>query len=370
MTGEFEPGPRSDDARDVHAAAPTIAAFVPLFALACERGPERMPRTSNPGASSTPATGAAAPVEAGAIAVRREVIALPGFFAEGIAWDPARAEVLLGGIVDQSIAAVPIGDAGGEPRRFAAPDPAWSVFGVDIDAERGLVWAACAAVSQGRALPAELGRAGLFAFTLGGAPVKAILTEPDAATHLFGDLEIAADGTVFVTDTTGGGVFAAAPDAKALRVVVSPGSYRSIQGLALFDAATLVVADYSAGLVRLGLDASGVAESAVVIERPTAVDLRGIDGIALRGRELAAVQNGASPPQVLRLTLSEDARKVVGAEVLVVPDPEDGEPTLATFVGDELWVTQTDRWDRVFDPKGRPRADVEIAAPVILRIPW
>jgi len=357
----------------VHAAAPRIAALVSLFVLACERGPERAPRTSTPGTTPpTSATGAAASIEPRAIAVRREVIALPGFFAEGLAWDPARAEVLLGGIVDQSIAAVSIGQAtpGGEPRRFAAPDPAWSVFGVDIDVERGLVWAACAAVPQGRALPAELGRAGLFAFTQGGTPVKAILTEPDAASHLFGDLEIASDGTVFVTDTLAGGVFAAAPDAKTLRVVVTPGSFRSIQGLALFDATTLVVADYSAGLVRLGLDASGVAESAIVIERPTAVDLRGIDGIALRGRELAAVQNGASPPQVLRLTLSDDARKVVAAEVLLVPDPKDGEPTLATFVGDELWVTQTDRWDRVFDPKGRPRADVEIAAPVILRIPW
>ena len=351
------------------AAAPRIIGLVPLLVLACERGP----RTIAPGPTSTaPVVGRPAPAEPRAIVARREVIALPGFFAEGLAWDPARGELLLGGIVDQSIAAVSIGQGtpGSEPRRFAAPDPAWSVFGVDIDAERGLVWAACAAVPQGRTLPAELGRAGLFAFTLGGAPVKAILTEPDAATHLFGDLEIASDGTVFVTDTTGGGVFAVAPDARALRVVVSPGSYRSIQGLALFDAATLVVADYSAGLVRLGLDASGVAASAVVIERPTAVDLRGIDGIALRGRELAAVQNGASPPQVLRLTLSEDARKVVEAEVLVVPDPKDGEPTLATFVGDELWVTQTDRWDRVFDPKGRPRADVEIAAPVILRIPW
>lgn len=351
------------------AAATRIAGLVPLLVLACERGP----RTVAPSPTSTaPVAVTPALAEPRAILARREVIALPGFFAEGLAWDPARAEVLLGGIVDQSIAAVPIADAkpGGEPRRFAATDPAWSVFGVDIDIERGLVWAACSAVPQGRRLPAELGRAGLFAFTLGGAPVKAILTEPDAATHLFGDLEIAPDGTVFVTDTLAGGVFAAAPDAKALRVVVSPGSYRSIQGLALFDATTLVVADYSAGLVRLGLDASGVAESAVAIERPTAVDLRGIDGIALRGRELAAVQNGASPPQVLRLTLSEDARRVVAADVLLVPDPADGEPTLATFVGDELWVTQTDRWDRVFDPEGRPRADVEIAAPVILRIPW
>lgn len=46
-----------------------------------------------------------------------------------------------------------------------------------------------------------------------------------------------------------------------------------------------------------------------------------------------------------------------------------GEPTLAAIVDDAVWVTQTDRWDRVFAEDGRPRADVQIASPTILRLP-
>ena len=303
-------------------------------------------------------------------AVHREPIALPDFFAEGLAWDRSHERLLLAGIVDQSIVAVDL--RGGVPRRFAAPVRGWSVFGVAIDPSRELVWAACAAVPQGRTLPGDVGRAGLFAFALGDGAAKLERLTPanDGVTHLFGDLAIGTGGNVYVTDTTGGGVFSSAVDHDDLRVVVPAGTFRSVQGIVVLDATTLVVADYSAGLVGVTLDDLGVARDVAVIERPAEVDLRGIDGLALRGRSIAAVQNGANPPQVLRIELSDDAKRIESAAVLLVPEPADGEPTLASFVDDEVWVTQTDRWDRVFDKDGRPRAAVPIAAPVVLRIPW
>jgi hypothetical protein len=323
---------------------------------ACEPTPSQPPRTP-PSAPIAPPSRA------------REPIDLPDFFAEGLAWDRDRSRLLLAGIVAQSIVAIP---KDGKPATFAAPPHGWSVFGLQIDAPHGLVWAACAAVPQGRKLPQPLGRAGLLAFSLArGELVHERLTAADdTALHLFGDLALADDGRVYTTDTLGGGLYAATIDEPALRVVAPPGSFRSAQGIVVLDERTLVVADYSAGLVRVRLDAAGVASELAVLAAPDGVELRGIDGLAHRGASLAAVQNGTSTARILRVELAADASAIVDAAVLHTPAPEDGEPTLASIVDDTVWVVQTDRWDRVFDEGGRPREAVTIAPPVLLRLPF
>lgn len=304
------------------------------------------------------------------IEVHRVPIALPRFFAEGLAWSPTSERLFMGGIVAQSVMSV---DAdGSEPRPFAASPDAWSVFGIAVDDARGLVWATCSAVPQGRILPKEIGRAGVVAFDLADGAVRysRLTAADDDAAHVFGDLALGDDGTVFVTDTKGGGVFATSINDDALTVVVPPKTFRSVQGIVWFDPSTLVVADYSTGLHHVRLDAAGGTAEVSIVKASAEADLRGIDGLALSGQSLAAVQNAAQPPRILRLDLSKDAARIESAEIAWTPSPDDGEPTLATFVGDELWVTQTDRWDRVFDEDGRPRQGIEIAAPVVVRIPW
>lgn len=296
----------------------------------------------------------------------RRAIALPDFMAEGLAWDAPRERLLLGGIVAQSIAAVA---RDGSVTRFAATPQGWSVFGVGIDATRGWVWAACSAVPQGRALPATVGAAGLFAFSLDdGALVHARTTaSDDDDPHLFGDLAIAPDGRVFTTDSIGGGLYAASAGEAALRELAPPRSFRSAQGLVVLDGEALLVADYSRGLVRVALGSADTDATLQPMPTPADADLRGIDGMARRGRDVVAVLNGAEMPQVLQLRLTEGHDAVESVQILLEPSPDDGEPTLVTIVGDEAWVTQTDRWNRVFGPDARPRADVTIAAPVVVR---
>lgn len=324
-----------------------------LVLAACERdAPSKVP----------------APVEAAAPATGPLSIAAPGLFGEGLAWDPKGDRILVGGIVGQEIVAST--KDGTQVQRFAAPSRGWSVFGLAVDHERELVWASCAAVPQGRTLPSDVGRAGLFAFALeDGKQVHERLTpEGDGAQHLFGDLALFGDGRVVVTDTLGGGVFATKADDDALAVVAAAGTFPSPQGVVAIDARTLVVADYSAGLVRVRLDEAGTASATDVIPPPEGEDLRGIDGLAHRGHVLVAVQNGAVPHRILRVELAPTLDAIARVEVLQSIAPPAGEPTLATVVGDTVWVMQTDRWDRVFAKDGRPQPDVTIAAPTILRL--
>ncbi|MBV1861057.1 MAG: hypothetical protein KUG77_21750 [Nannocystaceae bacterium] len=295
-------------------------------------------------------------------------LALPGLFAEGLAWDAARSRLLVSGIVGQSVVAVEL--PSGESQPFAEPPRPWSVFGLGLDPEHDVVWAACSAVPQGRVLPDPVGPAALVAFSLEDGTIVAEHRLEDDTQHLFGDLTLAPGGTVFVTDTLGGGVYAGSLKADGLAEVVPAKTFRSIQGIAWVDSTTLIVADYPTGLVRIELDEHQASRNIEVLQAPPDLDLRGIDGLALQGRSLAAVQNGAQPPRVLRIELSQDTRTVESAVELSVPDPQAGEPTLEIFVGDALWVMQTDLWDRVFDADGRPRKDVELAAPTVARIPW
>jgi len=295
-------------------------------------------------------------------------LALPGFLAEGLAWDAERNRLLVGGIVGQQIVAVSVPSGNADP--FARPPRPWSVFGLKLDDRHGVVWAACSAVPQGQSLPSPVGPAALVAFSLHDGTVVAEHALEDDHEHLFGDLAVGRDGTIFVTDTLGGGIYAASWGVPGLREVVPPETFRSVQGIVVVDASTLIVADYPTGLVRIELDEHHASQELEVLKTPTNVDLRGIDGLVRRGQSLAGIQNGAQPPRVIRLELSADARSIESGNVLIVPDPQAGEPTLATFVNDSLWVMQTDLWDRVFDGDGRPREDVEVVAPTVVRIPW
>lgn len=296
--------------------------------------------------------------EPGGVKHSRTAIELPGFHAEGIAWDSDGERLLLGGIVGQSLVAVR--DAKVVP--FATPAPTCSVFGVAIDPQRSRVWATCSAVAQGKVLPEPKGWAALLSFGFDGTPYDRLVLD-DGREHLLGDLAIADDGVVYATDTVGGGVVAGKKGAAALDVVLAPGSLPSPQGIvALGD--TLIVADYAVGLVRIA------DLRMTVLEPPPDTTLRGIDGLARHDDTLVAVQNGTMPARILRIDLAKQARAVERVTTLLVPDPADGEPTIASTSGDELRIMQTDRWDRVFDAEGRPRADVTIASPVVLRLPW
>jgi hypothetical protein len=305
---------------------------------------------------------------ASATAVRgrssHRALPLPDFFGEGLAIDDGTTFV--GGIVGQGIARI----TGDRSAPFAATPGGWSVLGLAIDRDHDRLVAAASAMPQGRTMPTDVGKAGIFAFDLADGQPRGAWVTDDGGAHLFGDLTIATDGTVLTTDTLGGGVLAVTPGASRLHVVVPAGTMPSPQGLASFDRDTLLVADYAAGLVAIDLDDDGVATRMRTLPPPADRTLRGVDGLALRGTTLAAVRNGIAPWSVQRVELAPDATSIVSVETWVVADPALGEPTLVTVDADALHVMHTDSWDRVFDAQGRPRPGVAIAVPHVVSTPW
>jgi len=191
-------------------------------------------------------------------------------------------------------------------------------------------------------LPAEEGRAALFAFALDSGKLARKLSPPGpAASHNFNDLAQDARGTLYLSDAVSGQIWRLAADATALEELV-PTGLASPQGLVVAaDGRTLFVADYSRGLWRVELPGGALH----AVAGPADLVLAGIDGLVADGRGgLVAIQNGVNPHRVVRLALDAAGTRVEAGQILAMGLAEMNEPTLAEVVGDQLFFVANSQW--------------------------
>lgn len=254
---------------------------------------------------------------------------------EGIAYDGASGAFFVSSVrMKRILRAAPDGTQstwydGSEGRR--------GISGMAIDAKRRVLWAASGASERvaGYAKSDE-GDMALMQFDVDSGKVIREFRAPADTRVFFDDVAAAADGTVYVSDSTGS-IFRKRPADDALELFVAKGSIRSPQGMAATaDGRILYVADYGGRIARVDI-ASAVVTA---LEMPDNVAAAGIDGLALAGTStLFAVQNGVRPNRVVRLDLSRDGTRITRATIVEMNHPLMDEPTLGTVVGDEYyWI--------------------------------
>ena len=181
-------------------------------------------------------------------------------------------------------------------------------------------------------------------------PVGDTLAQP-------GDVTIAPDGSVYVSDAATGAVYLCKPGCTALLPLVAPGTFRSAQGMAVSrDGRTLYVADYGRGLFRVDLKKP---KSAILI-----TPLKGIDGLVRDGDTLLAIVNGDGR-RIVRLTF--EAQGDVASELLVTLKGP-GDPTLGVFIAGQLVYIADAQWDR-FDRSGKSIAKARETAIRAIALP-
>ena len=147
---------------------------------------------------------------------------------------------------------------------------------------------------------ADSGKSAVLKYDLLSGKLRGRYVAPDTGAHALGDLVVGTDGTVYVSDGIGGGVYVLAPGRDSLRALVQPGVLVSPQTPALSsDGATLFVPDYAIGIAAVNI-ASG---KVTWITHSDSLALTGIDGLYRVGRDLIVVQNGLEPNRIMRLTL-------------------------------------------------------------------
>lgn len=262
---------------------------------------------------------------------------------EGLAWDAATRRLFAGTVVDGHL----LVREGRGWRRVTLDGPVGGLFGMAVDGPRRLLWLTSGTAEQ-VASPARAFR-GLIAVDPDRLAVVRRVALPPGDGGSPGDLTVARDGTVYVSNGETGAIHACPPGCTRLVDLVPAGRLRNPQGLLVSDdGRRLYIADYGYGLAVYDFG-TGLLHR-LTARKPMMLD--GIDGLVGYRGDMIAIQNGTNPRRIIRLRLDRQGYAVVALTVLGRADPDWGEPTLGAIAGNRLLFVADGQWER-YAARGR-----------------
>ena len=285
----------------------------------------------------------------GSVAVMHELPATAGIL-EGLAWRPATGDIFLGDVHARCVWRLA---TDGTLTRFAALPELLGVFGLAVDEPRGVLWLGVAAVPemQGQR-EADKRRAALAEVDLATGNLRRLYPTPmDGRDHVLGDLTLAPDGSIYLTDSAAPVIWRLPRGADALEVACESPAFASLQGLGFMAGGTaLVVADYANGLHRVDLATRSVHS----LPPPPGATLLGIDGFMARENAIFAVQNGISPQRIVRIELTADATAIASFQVLAAGQPGMEDLTLPAWIDGRVAFIAGAGWEAFAGAKSPP----------------
>lgn len=279
-----------------------------------------------------------------------------GMIPEGLAYDAKRRRWLISSVRNGTILAA---NADGEIQTLV--DVPWGVFGMAVDAKRGVLWATTAAVAQTEEFRAEdKGKAALLKIDLESGRILETLPAPADDAHHFGDVAVASDGEVYVSGTAP--VIFRVADNQLEPFVRGP--FSSMQGIAPARN-VLYVADYAKGILIVDRRTRDVH----VLRVPPNASLLGIDGLYLVDEStLIGTQNGTNPNRIIRIRLAPGGLAVSSVDTLLANGSGMGDPTLGMIVGKRFFFNANAQWD-LFGGDGRIADPLKLKPAVVLSVP-
>jgi sugar lactone lactonase YvrE len=286
------------------------------------------------------------------------------FWPEGVDYDSRTGRFYVASIRHRTVAEVIPGKPARELWTRDKPDMG-AVYGVRIDAARGLLWATMSAprrIAGDAAGDSTI--AALIRVRLRDGAIERRWNVASPGPHTLGDLAIGPGGDVFVTDSDQPVLYRLRSGGDTLERITHP-LFRSLQGMAPSpDGRVVYVADYSHGILRVDLATSAVAR---LDDAPHSTSL-GCDGIVWHRGAIIAVQNGVSPARIMRFVLDSSGRRIVRAEVLDRNSAIADEPTIGTVAGGEFVYVANSQWEK-FAESGSRKSDVRLTMPILLAVP-
>lgn len=277
-----------------------------------------------------------------------------GLIPEGMAYDEKTRRFFVSSVRTGTIFAV---DRHGRATELVTDAP-WGVFGMAADPKRRLLWATTTAMPQVEGFDKAKGGTALLRIDLDTGRILDTLRTAEA--QHFGDVALAANGDVYLTDSRAPVIYrvSGATFEPFLR-----GAFTSLQGLAVSDG-VLYVADYSQGLAAVDL----VTRDVHFLRVPPDASLLGIDGLyRADDRTLIATQNGTNPNRIIRIRLTPGGLAVASVETLAANLAGMGDPTLGVIAGGRFHFNANAQWD-LFGDDGTIRDPVKLAPAVVLSV--
>ena len=217
-----------------------------------------------------------------------------------------------------------------------------NTLGVFADDKGNTLWV-CSSATGGRRGTPPVGETTLRTYDLRTAAVKAVYPFPGGG--LCNDMAIAADGTAYVTDTTGGRILRLRPGAKVLDVWAADPLLAIVDGIALLADGAVYVNTFTTGrLIRVPVGADGAAGPLTSLE--LSLPLVRPDGLRTVGRNRMLQAGGGG--RLEEITINGNR-----AEVRVLREGLTG-ATAVTLVGGTAYVL-VDRLKAVPVPYTAPK---------------
>ena len=266
---------------------------------------------------------------------------LENFFPEGMAYDPVDKCFYLGSLSKYRIIRI---DMNGKCRDFIAPgqDNHYSFAGMRVDQKRRVLWANVFSTSSKET--------GIFKYDLKtGQLLRKYLVPQKTENHIFNDVTVMADGSVYITGFEGGTVYHIDAKNGELSVFLELGKDSWTNGIDITPGEKYLLIASNDDILRVGLGTKEVK----IIQPPQGEKLGYADGLYYYNGGILAVQgqrvNGKLTASIARTYLDKEYLQATKRLVLEADHPAFRLPTTGAIVNDEFYFIATsflDKWKK------------------------
>jgi sugar lactone lactonase YvrE len=285
-------------------------------------------------------------------------LADPKLIPEGIAYDPKQERFFIGSVAQKKIVSA---NRKGELKDFSKPgDNLDCVLGLFVDAAHEQLYAVSTNgfLEEGQ----KQRRNAVFSYDLKNGLLVNRYDAPDA--NQLNDLTVAADGTIYASDSGSGTLFRKKPAEKMLTPVGAKGALPGANGITQGADESLYVA-ISTGIARINLSTAAPTRLA----QPDTVVTGGCDGLYWHKGDLVGIQNVTNPGRVIRIAFADQGTRISGVTVLQSHHhPEFTEPTTGAITGDALYVI-ANSYVGHFQPNGSIKDPGQLKPTAIVSVP-
>lgn len=254
----------------------------------------------------------------------------------------------------------------------------WSTLAISADPKRQVLWMTASAMPGFSGISKEdEGKAVLMEIDPTSGKVLRRFDPATTGPAVLGDMCVTDSGTVYVTDSIGGGVYRLHGDLQTAKLEkIADGLFSPQTPVLSRDGKRLFVADYTMGVAVIHLPAAGATPHLDAkinyLPHPGSVAVVGLDGLYRNGDSLIGIQNGTEPERIVRFLMNPAQTEVTGAQIIHQIAQLD--PTHAVEVGEWFYATSNVGWSKVDDNTGQLKPGEKFTPPVLLRFhqnaPW
>ncbi len=326
-----------------------VCSVLPLLSLVACGSPRGDAEASSTGAAGAPSSAVASPASPGAnpseVAFR-----LPerDLFPEGMAWDPVTGDFFLGSLRKSKIIRIS-GDGIVDTLAGMAELGQGGILGMKVDADRRILWANFH--QSGEQLGADLSspfRTGIHKIDLStGRLLRSYSIEKEEENHLFNDIALASDGTVYLTSYSRGTLYRIGALADSLEewLPMPEGVYTN--GIAMGPDGRFLFVVGNDSVYRVEIETRELAP----LDVPEGAYVGFGDGIYFHDGGLIIIaaygEQGRRDYRVSRLALSEDRTAIESLRVLDQDHPLYGYPTTGAPVDGWFYYIANAQFDKV-----------------------